>query len=365
MARFDTGWQPRTFHLGVVYAMRVSGNVYRISPYRIRVEGAAELRQETYTYGFERIDTEVSFLLGRAVHKPRITRPVARGTVWGRGFAGEFDVGTNAGNFHADFHGCSVSQGNKPLSGEQWLGFDCGYPIGATPPTGLSVSDVRTTDKTVTANVKIDSWGNGANDSLYRELQVGTENNTNNQLFWFSNGWAKNGDITVDNNSSKRGTITIKPNTKYYLGLYASNGVLNTGSVFPGVTAVTLATSTIKAVQIKPTAVTFDVKATEGYRVPATAIEYRQRGKEDWKTSTEVSGGTGQITVTGLLSYTNYDFRAKTTTSDGTWRSAQVSLRTKPNMKLIYSNGDSRYVSMKLIYQDGTKKIAIKAKKIV
>lgn len=364
MAWFDTGWQVRSFHLGVPYAMRVSGHVNRISPTRIRVEGVAELRQETGTYGFERIDTEIAGLLGRWVHKPRYTGFVRRYTTWGRNFAGEFEVGTDAGNFHGDFHGCSVSQGNKPLSGEQWLGFDCGYPIGATPPTGLSVKNIRTTDRTVTATVTVDNWGNGANNGLYKELQVGTANNTANQYFWYARGWDRSSDITVSSSSNKRGDIDLTPNTKYYLGLYAHNGVLESGSQFPNVTAVTLATGDISASAIKPTSISFDVTATEGYRVPSVAVQYRKKGREEWRETAAISGTTGDISVTKLIPYADYEFRAKVSTTDGVWLGETIVARTKPNIIAIFPNGTKRYASLAAIYPTGERKNIARFKKI-
>lgn len=370
MASFDTGWQNRTgWYLNVPYAMRVSGNVYRIDPWTIRVEGTAQLQQTSNTYGYEQINTEIGSLLGRAMHKPRTTSYTTgyRGATWNRNFGGNFNVGTNAGYFGATFHGASTTTGGATVGSEQYLDFGASYPTGATVPTGLRVSNVRTTDNTVTATVSLNSWGEGATGSRYRELQVGTANNTNNQYFQAQGGGALSGDITVSSSSNKRGTISLTPNTRYYIGLYASNGSLNTGSQFPNVTAVTLATATISVTRVKPTSVIFSVNATTGYRTPTTKIEYRKKGQSTWNEfATGITTGTGTIEVTGLLSYTEYEFRAKVTTTDGTWTGKVITTqRTKPNMKLILPDGTKKYVAIKLIYPDGRKRVVTRWKKIV
>lgn len=371
MASFDTGWVNKTgWYLNVPYAMRVSGNVYRIDPWNIRVEGTAQLKQTTNTYGYEQINTEISQgLLGRAMHKPRTTSYPAghNGATWDRNFARNFNVGTGAGTFSATFHGASTTTGGATVGSEQYLDFSCGYPTGATTPTGLSVSNVRTTENTVTANVKLTSWGEGATSSRYRELQVGTANNTNNQYFQAQGGGNLSGDITVSSASNKRGTISLTPNTRYYIGLYASNGSLNTGSQFPGVQAVTLATATLAVNKVKPTSIIFNVTATTGYRVPTTKIEYRRKGQTTWNEfATSITTGTGTIEVTGLLSYTEYEFRPKVTTTDGTWTGKTITTqRTKPNMKIIMPNGTKKFVAIKLIYPDGRKRVVTRWKKIV
>ena len=362
MASFDTTWMPKSFHLGIRYDMRVYGNVERISPTRIKVTGTAQIRQPTSAYGYERIFSEVPSMLGWGQHKPYTTSS-GTGSVWSRDFYGEFEVGTNEGNWYGQFHARSISGGGGGLGNDNWITFGGGYPIGATPPTGLAVSNVRTSENSVTATVKVDNWGNGANSNLYRELQVGTENSTNNQYLQAVYGWDKSGDITVSPSSIKRGVIELKPNTKYYLGLYAYNGAVSTHN-FPDVIAVTLATAKATVKNIKPTSVMFSVSATDGYRVPTTNIQYRQKGQEVWKETTSISTLTGNIEANNLISYTEYEVRPKVNTTDGTWYGEIFTFRTKPNMKVIYPDGRKRYVAIKLIYPDGRKKVVMKTKKI-
>ena len=368
MASFDTGWQNRTgWYLSVPYAMRVSGNVYRIDPWNIRVEGTAQLKQTSNTWGYEQINTEIDGLLGRAMHKPRTTSYTANGTTWNRNFGGNFNVGTGAGTFRGTFHGASTTTSGATVGSEQYLDFSCAYPTGATTPTGLSVSTVRTTENTVTANVGLTSWGEGATSARYRELQVGTANNTTNQYFQAQGGSALSGDITVSLSSNKRGTISLTPNTRYYIGLYATNGSLGTGSQFPNVTAVTLATATITPSVIEPNKIVFTVNATSGYRVPSTKIQYRKKGTSTWHDSGSISN-SGSITITGLMSYSEYEFRAVVTTSDGTWTGSTQIQKTKPNLKILRANNGSTrktWVAIKLIYPDGSKRAISRVKKIV
>ncbi|MGN1218475.1 MAG: hypothetical protein ACI4TD_10960 [Phocaeicola sp.] len=368
MANFDTGWQNRTgWYLSIPYAMRVSGSVTRTDPTHIKVTGSAQLRQTSSKYAYDRINTEISGLLGWAEHKPYTSSQQANGSTYTRNFSGTFEVGTSAGTFSRTFHGRSVNSSGSGLGSDQYLDFSCGYETGATVPKGLSVSNVRTTENTVTATVSLTSWGEGANSNRYRELQVGTANNTENQYFQPVQNSDLSGDITVSPSSNKRGTISLTPNTRYYIGLYATNGALSTGSQFPGVTAVTLATASEVISSIEANKVSFAITATSGFRVPSTKVQYRKVGSSVWHESSTIQNN-GNITIEGLFSYTDYEYRLAVTTTDGTWYSQVKKFKTKPNIKLIWTEGGvtkKKWVAIKMIYPDGRKRVVSRAKKVV
>ena len=253
--------------------------------------------------------------------------------------------------------------------------FSVSFPSGATAPTGLGVNTIRTTENKVTGNVYISGWGQGAAGagSRYRELQVGTANNTNNQYFQPQSGSSLSGNITVSSSSSKRGTITLSPNTRYYIGLYASNGNANTGSKFPNVSAYTLATGTV-ALQGKttPTGATFNVTATSGAQTPTIQLQYKKRSESTWHDGSSYSGTSGTISLSGLRPYMEYDVRVAVSvptmssqeTVKGTWYSSSIRIRTKANMRVVLPNGDVKYVAIKLIYPNGTRKVVTRFKKI-
>lgn len=103
------------------------------------------------------------------------------------------------------------------------------FDASPTAPTGLNVTSTNPGRDSVSAYVSVTGWG-GAGDAntRYRELQVWSGNMTGSYRKQAVHGNTLNSEITCNNSSS--GSLTISPNTQYYIGAYADNGSYNTGS---------------------------------------------------------------------------------------------------------------------------------------
>ena len=138
---------------------------------------------------------------------------------------------------------------NNPLTGSV---LDCGGTITiasqATPPTGLSISNIVAGTDSFTADVSVTGWGTGGSTAnSYSELSVCTGQSAAQRKWQIASGRNNTVTITVDNNAphSTGNAFTITPNTTYYLTMYATNGDAGTGnSVFTQVT--TLPASSVK-----------------------------------------------------------------------------------------------------------------------
>ena len=190
-------------------------------------------------------------------------------------------------------------------------------PALASPPSNLQVTNIRSGETSFTATVSVDDWGVGgssvANDH-YRELQVWTYSQSGlvSPRRWnAARGLDLTGDITTDNTSLTSDTpLTIRANTKYVIGGYATcgNGVHTPSTRFS--VATTLAPA--------PTALSFSsqsyktystVNAVLNYTVPADGgaspknLQYRfstDNGAtySDWEDSGEVVDSPSQTSGT-------------------------------------------------------------------
>ncbi|MBQ9160885.1 MAG: hypothetical protein IJ122_06145 [Methanobrevibacter sp.] len=176
-----------------------------------------------------------------------------------------------------------------------------------TSPTGLGADQIVPSTRSFTANVYISDWGTGSG-TKYRELQCWTYDANNfvePRRYQAVTGSSKSGTITVSNSSS--GSLTIIPNTRYTLGIYASNGSAATGSQRLGnyYTDPELPTFTVLSVTETSAVIRYQTKADGGARV-----KYLQYKMDDrWTVAATVGTGTattGTFTITGLTPGTHY-----------------------------------------------------------
>lgn len=195
------------------------------------------------------------------------------------------------------------------------------FDASVSPPTGLNVSGATTTKDSVTANVSISSWGVGSG-TKYRELQVWTDGMVEPRRYQPVNGSATSGNITVANSSS--GSLTIKPNTKYTLGGYASNGSMNTGSqnfgnvyTLPEEPMVDLMTTSTRSIVLG-----YGLNDQGGART--LYIDYKMSGDTDWTTAATITGAgekSGTITIDNLAPNETYTINVRARSSAG-WSAA-------------------------------------------
>lgn len=355
MAYYDTGFINTTFY-GVSYGIRVEGHADRADGSTgVRFHGSIQERQNTYTYNTDAHYCSIDSLLGDGQIKPGGRASI--GNVFTRWFDTTIGIGigTTSAGFTARFRG----GGNA-----RTLGFTAWFNDGYSAPTGLTLSNVSKTEQSVSGRVSISGWGNNSGGAKYLELGITQHNNSlDSRKFQPVHTGATYADITVTQ-SSAGGYMTISPNTRYYLAIYASNGNRSAGVSFVG-DIVTLSRGYYEIVKIKPTKVIFKVNAVTGVYQPTVQFRFRKKGTDSWKTSTEsFVGGSGELLVTGFVSSTRYEVQQIVTTDAGTWYSDIFEIKTKPASIAIYPNGRKFNVSFRLIYPDGRKREVERWRKI-
>ena len=207
-------------------------------------------------------------------------------------------------------------------------------PAQASAPSGLSLSNVSTTSNTVTGTVSITAWGGGDSSTRYRNLSVMATNDktTSARRYQRVYGNTLSSAITV-NNSTQYGTMTIQPNTRYWLWWYATNGTLGTGSPDTSTTTIVTTAPELSAKSATTTGtnsirVNYTTAADGGY-YPKN-IQY-SLNNSSWTTGATVSSGSsssGNFTISGLTTGTAYTIYLRVNTSAGTTGSGSVSATT-------------------------------------
>lgn len=239
--------------------------------------------------------------------------------------ASGFTVPLSGGTFSWEF--------NNPMA-QSVLGCSGTITIGsqATAPTGLGLSKLVSYVDGFSAKVYVSSWGGaGDSSSRYRELQVWTYDASSlvqPQRFQTAVGDSLSSTITTNNSS--QGTLNIQPNTRYTIGIYASNGTLNTGSVRIGDYATLPPTPTsvsATGTQTYVTANTVSVPITVDYGADGGSYTktflYRSKATgEDWNEwatlGTVTSGSAGTLSSNIVLACGNtFDIEVRVSTSAG------------------------------------------------
>lgn len=148
-------------------------------------------------------------------------------------------------------------------------------PTVNTPPTGLAASNIIRGTESFTADVSITGWGVGSG-TRYKELQVWTYNAsslTAPRRYQPVYGNNLTDTITV-NNSSTGGDLVLVGNTRYTIGVYATNGAANTGSLRVGNYATLAYAPSLSVTPIDDSSVliTYSLQADGGFLRRMTCI---------------------------------------------------------------------------------------------
>ena len=208
--------------------------------------------------------------------------------------------------------------------------FTVNFPSGATSPSGGYISSVVPGIDSITLTGGVTSMGTGGTQT-YAELIILNAPFTQAGIPQRYEGFnALSATKTISNSSPvSAGGITISPNTKYYKGVYAYNGVAdayryNGGEVYtlpPELTSASDGTQTYLTYNTVNVPVTVNYPADGG--ALTKSIIYRANkgsGWSDWQTITTVSGSSsgttqGNITLDTSSSYT-VEFKSRTTAGD-------------------------------------------------
>ena len=357
MAYYDTGYVNVSFY-GVSYGIRVDGNADRgDGSTAVRFYGTMFDRQNGSAWAYDPHYSSIGELIGNGQIKPAGSG--ATGRVYTRGYDTTLGIGigTTSKGFTANFNGVGSSYN---------IGFTAWFNDGYSAPTGLGVSGQSATDSTISAMVSLSGWGYNSGGTKYRELTASKVNgNIDNRRFQTTDNTNDlSSVITVTNSSNQSGSMTVDPNTRYYLAGYASNGNRNTGVQFK-TEIVTLSSGTRTVVKIKPSKIEFTVTAVGGVYTPTTRFRYRKQGTTEWTVSPESFIGTsGALTLQNLSASTNYEMQQMTVTTAGTKYGDTFVIKTKPASIIIFPDGSKRNVAFRLIYPDGHKREIERWKKI-
>ena len=232
-----------------------------------------------------------------------------------------FTISTNGGRYY----GSTADAGYLSFSGS------IDIPAQASAPTGLSCSNISATYDTVTATVSVTGWG-GAGDAStrYRNLSVMQTNDKPTSIRRYQRvyGNTMSSAITV-NNSTQYGTMTIVPNTRYWLWWYATNGTYAAESPNPSTTTViTLAKPAELSIDDRTDdSITFNYNTFADGGYYAKTYEYSIDGGTTWTTFATVADGSassGSFTITGLSVGNTYTLKTRAVTTAGTSNATDV-----------------------------------------
>lgn len=207
-------------------------------------------------------------------------------------------------------------------------------PTANTPPTGLKAENITPHTDGFSADVSITGWGVGSG-TRWKELQCWTYNPSSfvfprrHQIVEGSN---LSDYITVNNQTmGPNDSLNIVGNTRYTIGVYATNGAANTGSQRVG-NYVTLAYApSLSATPIDDSSVliTYSLQADGGFY--AKNVQYSLDGGNIWVTAATINTGsatTGNFTITGLAPNTAYNVKTRVSTTAGETNGNDVSFTT-------------------------------------
>ncbi len=227
-------------------------------------------------------------------------------------------------------------------------------PSQGTPPTGLSLSGVSAGTNWVKGTVAVTGWGGlGDATTRYRNLSVLQTSNKETSIRRYQRvyGNTLSSAITV-NNSTEYGTMTIVPNTKYWLWWYATNG---TSSVESPTTSTTTVYTLPSALSAKSASVTGTTTVKISYTTAAEGNAYSKKIQYSldgttWTTGATVSTGSatsGEFTISNLTPGTAYTIRLRTSTTAGATSSGSVTATTYkvPNTPTISVTNTSATVN--------------------
>ena len=241
--------------------------------------------------------------------------------------ASGFSVSTSGGTYNWTF--------NNP-GGSSVLGCSGSVTIDAqgTAPSGLSLSNVSSGTDWVKGTVAITDWGGvGDSSTRYKNLSVlkTSDKTTSERRYQRTYGNSLSDTITV-NNSTEYGTMTIVPNTKYWLWWYATNGTYDVSS--PDTSTTTVYTKavapTVSVSDYTDTTIVISYSTTADGGAYSKNIQYSLDGST-WTTGATVSSASatsGTYTISGLTAGTTYSIRTRVSTTAGTTTGSTLSQKT-------------------------------------
>ena len=203
--------------------------------------------------------------------------------------------------------------------------FDGSVTIPSQAPTGLSLSGVQAGPDWVSGTLSVSAWNGGDSSTRYRNLSVMATNDKTTSVRRYERVYGNDlsGLVYVDNNTAY-GTMTIVPNTQYWLWWYATNGIAAIQSPDTSTTTVTTLPPKVTDQYISNLSAT---SFTINWTIPADGGKYAKDyaysidGGTTWVScyvKTDGTMSTAYYVITGLDPTTQYTVKFRVTTSAGT-----------------------------------------------
>lgn len=250
----------------------------------------------------------------------------------------DFSVGVGSGDTGITGYVSAYFAGDP----ETWTG-GLWIPIPTVSAPSGTTHFVSRTHNSLTVRNDVTNWGNNVTAGSVRSYRA---NNS---------GFTGQTYIGTTDNASVAHT-GLDPNTEYWFRGWASNGA-GLSSYMNTITAVTLATSTITSTDVQATSIRLQGTATTGKYTPTTKVQYKRTGDPTWIDGPSAAGGTFDITVTGLLPSTSYDYRTVTSTTAGDYTGATATATTLPAAKLVMPDGTVKNAIPYIIAPNGDKEM--------
>ena len=235
-----------------------------------------------------------------------------------------FSVSTSGGSYNWTF--------SNPSGGVLGCSGTITIPSQGSAPSGGYITTVVRGTNSFTFTGGITSWGNPNSGRMeFVVLKSAYTTGGIPQYYTQLPQDTMSGTATVDNNSSTSGSPawTIQPNTKYYVGIYASNGSADYrydgGQYTTLAAAATVSTGTVTSSSI---VINYSTAADGGEY--SKSIQYSLDGTT-WVTGATVSTGSvssGSFTISGLTPGTSYSIQTRTSTAAGNSVGATLSVTT-------------------------------------
>lgn len=204
-------------------------------------------------------------------------------------------------------------------------------PVTYTDPTGLSVSVAERYTNGAKFNVSISSYGNPSGENgRYIEAAILGQNSYGANYRYATAARTTSSAITVNNSSSQGGTLTIKSNTRYYYGAYATNTQRPVSKVQGQFYTLPATPTATGFTQLTSTSASFSITETSEGSGQTTQLQYRYKVHSassygSW-TNAGATGNkqTRSVTLSGLTEGAAYDIQIRTLAGSADYSAIQT-----------------------------------------
>ena len=237
-----------------------------------------------------------------------------------------------------------------------WLSENTYVPVFTTPPTGLAINIAEVYPNGAKFNVSISGYGTPSGAAgRYIEAAILAQS-TYGATYKFNIAYNTTASAITVTNASTHGTLSVKANTKYWYGCFASNTQASNSKV-QGQFVTTAEAPTITFVSATDTTATMSYTTKADGGVYAKAIQYSLDNGATWNTGATVTGSaasSGTFVISGLLSGATYTMLTRVSTTAGTTAGESLSFDTlvgeEDNKNILYGEADNKAKEVRILY---------------